>query len=114
MGVKKLLLLVLLLSACKEGEPSPSRWGENLDPYMAELGYTLDADREVILKNGYAVWADAECYRCDGNYPLVPDELAQAVSKDFFASYKSAKENYAKSIGITIGIEPVFKQEEQK
>jgi hypothetical protein len=108
------LLLVLLLSSCKEGEPTPFHWDQNLDPYMAELGYTLDSNREVILKNGYSVWADAECYRCNGNYPLVPDELAEAVRQDFISSYKTAKENYAKSIGVTIGIAPVFKQEEPK
>ena len=110
MVVKKFLLLVLLLTACKEGEPQPSRWEEQLNPYMSARGYTIASDLETILKGGYPVWVDVYCSGrgCfNSNRALVPDELVEGVRQDFFAALASSRKEYVEDISEKIGIEPI-------
>ncbi len=102
--------MILFLAACK-AEPRPTLWSAELNPYMAERGYTLATDGETILKNGYPVWIDPICYGrgCGlGNGPLVPMELASAVSKDLLTALKEAREEYVSDVGAKIGVEPII------
>ncbi len=102
-------IALFALAACKV-EPQPSTWGDHLDPYMAKYGYTLDASGYVILKNGYPVWKDEPCLgrSCIGNnQPLIPRELAVAISEDYFAALEAAEKEYIADISEKIGVEPV-------
>lgn len=109
--MKKFVLLAIALfalSAC-EIEDEPTIWGDHLDPYMAEYGYTLDTSGYVILKNNYAVWKDEPCYGrgCFGkNMPLVPNELVVAVREDYFVARAAAEKAYVADISARIGVEP--------
>lgn len=101
--------LVMTLAACKV-EPSPGRWSDYLNPYMAERGYTMASDGETILKNGRPVWFDPICYGrgCGlGNQPLVPGELVSSVRVDFFDAIRYSQEQYVKSVSAEIGLEPL-------
>jgi hypothetical protein len=104
--VKKALIFVMLLAAC-EVEEQPRRWPVHLDSYMLVFGYTLNEDRDTILKNGYPVWADRNCFRCIGNFSLVPGELVTAIREDFFAARDAAQEQYIADLSSTIGVEPI-------
>lgn len=107
--VKRALILVLLLSACEPTE-SPRTWGDELDPYMTERGYTVGNDEQTILKNGYPVWVDENCTGrgCfNSNRPLVPSELVEGVRLDLLAALKESRAEYVEDISSTIGIEPV-------
>ena len=110
--VKRFLILatVFLLAAC-DVEETPRAWPTYLDPYMAELGYTLDEERDTILKNGYAVWEDRRCYRCIGNYSLVPGELRTAIREDFLAARNTAQAQYVADVSSTIGVQPITRTE---
>lgn len=110
------IVAVLFLAAC-EVEPVPSRWSAELNPYMAERGYTLAMDGETILKNGYPVWIDPICYGrgCGlGNGPLVPMELAGAVRQDLLDALKEAREEYVSDVSAKIGVEPIKQMDETK
>lgn len=110
--MKKLMIGVvalLALAAC-EIEDEPTTWGDHLDPYMAQYGYTLDASGHVILKNDYPVWKDEPCYGrgCFGkNMPLVPGELVVPIRNDYFVARAAAEKAYVENISNKIGVEPI-------
>lgn len=110
--MKKALIFVMLLAAC-EIEDQPTIWGDHLDTYMAEYGYTLDASGYVILKNDYPVWKDEPCYGrgCFGkNRPLVPGELVIPIRDDYFAARAAAEKAYVEDISNRIGVDPVVQE----
>jgi hypothetical protein len=113
--VKRALIIVLLLAAC-ETEERPRSWSDELDPYMSARGYTMAADDQTILKNGYPVWMDEVCFSrgCRGSFPLVPYELAEGVRLDLLAALKESREEYVADISDTIGIGPVTPTAEVK
>lgn len=108
---KYLLIIALLGVAACESDTNPRPWEEVLDRFMAEQGYTLDATRETIYKNGYPLWYDQrECYRnCTYRY-LGPGELYAETKNDFIAAWTAARAKYvneiANELGVKVGAEP--------
>lgn len=107
--------MIFALAAC-EVEERPSRWSDELDPYMAKHGYTLNDSTYVIYKNDYPVWKDEPCWGrgCfNHNSPLVPYELAEGVRVDLLAALKEAREEYVADISATIGVEPIVREKKE-
>lgn len=104
--MRKYLLVIAMLgvSAC-EPDTRPRPWEEVLDEFMAEQGYTLDATRETIYKNGYPLWYDQrECYRsCSYRY-LGPDELYSETAADFNAAWTTARTKYVNEVANELGV----------
>ena len=111
--MKKLFLIfVLLVSACEADKVYPTTWDVSLDPFMEVHGYTMDAARVTIYKNGYAVWYDEPCYGrgCfNSNRSLVPHELSESVRLDYITAITESKKEFIQSISDKIGINKVDK-----
>lgn len=108
---KYLLIIAFLGVAACEPEATPRPWPENLDPFMLQQGYTLDAPREIIYKNGYALWYDQrQCSRfCEYSY-LGPGELYVESMTDFFNAYNAARAEYVTNVASKIGVIQETKQ----
>lgn len=102
---KYLLVIAMLGVAACEPDTRPRPWEEVLDEFMAEQGYTLDATRETIYKNGYPLWYDQrECYRsCSYRY-LGPYELYSETAADFNAAWTTARTKYVDEIANDLGV----------
>ena len=103
---KYLLVIAMLGVAACEPDTRPRPWEEVLDEFMAEQGYTLDAARETIYKNGYPLWYDQrECNRsCSYRY-LGPDELYSETASDFNAAWTTARTKYVNEVANDLGVQ---------